>query len=113
MNIEFWKTYAGCWSVSEDVRRKLLPQVASADVCYRDPNTEVAGHAAFSAYMGGFQKGFPGHRFDIDHVDAHHGRSLARWRLVDAGGKLVQHGVSAAVHDGEGRLRDVTGFFPV
>lgn len=73
----------------------------------------MQGQDAFSDYMGAFQRGFPGFRFAIARVDAHHGRSLAHWHLVDGAGTPVQDGVSCAAHDDQGRLRDVTGFFPI
>jgi len=111
MTHDFWRSYASCWSAPDAQRTELLPQLTSADVSYRDPMTEVRGREAFSAYMKQFQNGYPGHRFDVERVDAHHDRSLARWQLIDPSGQPVQRGVSSAVHDEEGRLRDVTGFF--
>jgi hypothetical protein len=112
MNLEFWSTYARCWSNDAADRAAALADVTADDVVYRDPNVEVRGRASFGAYMDGFRRGFPGHRFEIARVDAHHDRSLAHWRLVDGAGVAVQSGVSHAVHDARGLLCDVTGFFP-
>jgi hypothetical protein len=112
MTNELWATYAQCWSASGDDRARVLADVTASDVRYRDPQAEAHGRESLSAYMGQFQKGFPGHRFGITRVDAHHGRSLARWELLDPNGTAVQRGISYAVHDGEGRLAEITGFFP-
>ena len=110
---ELWRGYAETWSAPESDRsRRLLGQVAE-HVCYRDPQAEVKGLDGLSSYMGGFQSTFPGHRFEIIEVIAHHGRSLARWRLLDAEGKVAWAGTSSAVHDQTGRLLEITGFFPV
>jgi hypothetical protein len=112
MNIEMWKSYARCWSLASEARAELLPQLTAEAVRYRDPYAEIAGREAFAAYMAGFQKGFPGHSFAIDDVAAHHDGSLARWRQVDGEGRVVCNGISYAAHDPDGRLREITGFFP-
>jgi hypothetical protein len=56
---------------------------------------------------------FPGHTFEVFAVDAHHRHSVARWRLLDAHGNHIANGLSHAVHDADGRLADITGFYPV
>ena len=111
MDIETWRRYAQCWSQPADERRAPLAQHVTDDVCYRDPNIEVAGRDALDAYMDGFQHAFPGHRFDIRDVVTHHDRSVAWWTQRDPGGTGVQDGISFAAHDTAGRLRDITGFF--
>jgi SnoaL-like domain len=111
MNAETWKLYAKCWSQTEEERVAALAQRVADDVRYRDPNVEVAGRDALSAYMAGFQKAFPGHRFEIREVMMHHGRSAAVWRRLDPAGNPVHDGVSFAAHDEQGRLRDIIGFF--
>lgn len=109
--LERWRGWAGCWSAPEGERLALLTVHASEDVAYRDPLDAVEGIVAISDYMGAFQRGFPGNRFEIDRVEAHHGRSLAHWRQLDAEGSTVMDGVSCATHGEDGRLRDVAGFF--
>jgi hypothetical protein len=106
-----WQSYSTCWSTPEGERSQTLARRVSSDVQYRDPNVEVAGIDALSKYMDGFQRQFPGHRFQIADVVEHHGRSCARWRHLDAAGQVRGEGVSFAQHDAEGRLRDITGFF--
>lgn len=110
MILETWKTYARCWSATEVDRASLLPEQVSPDVRYRDPNVEVKGIEALATSMAGFQKTMPGHGFQIQTVEAHHGRSLARWSLVNATGQRIADGVSYAVHDTNGRLSEIAGF---
>jgi hypothetical protein len=108
---ERWERYAACWSAADGERARRLVECVTEDVVYRDPNTTVESASGLAAYMDGFRQAFPADRFLIDHVDEHHGRSLARWRQVGAGGDSVQHGISSAVHDADGNLIDITGFF--
>ncbi|HKS99365.1 MAG TPA: nuclear transport factor 2 family protein [Rugosimonospora sp.] len=113
MSIDTWRHYAKCFATSGDERERLMNAHLSPTVVYRDPNTEVHGHQAFAAEMTRTQAMFPGHTFEVFAVDAHHDRSVARWRLLDADGNHVANGLSHAIHDTDGRLSDITGFYPI
>ena len=105
-----WDDYAACWSAETAQRAGGLASVVTDEIVYRDPATEAVGRDGLAAYMSGFAEAFPGHRFRIDDVRAHHSRSLARWTQLDAEGTAVMAGVSTALHH-NGRLAEVTGFF--
>lgn len=112
MNPEtLWPRYARIWSAEPAARAQELPACLSEAATYADPQTCVEGHAALSAYMGGFQASMPGCGFEIDRVLHHHGRSLAHWHLVSPEGATLQHGISSASHAEDGRLLEITGFF--
>jgi hypothetical protein len=111
--LELWSNYAACWSAPATGRADTLSRWAAPDVTYRDPGTEVRGVEALSGYMTGFGTAFPGHRFEITSVDAHHDRSLARWRQLDPDGRPVASGIRAASHTDDGRLLDIAGYFPI
>jgi SnoaL-like domain len=111
MNLDHWQHYATCWSAPAEMRVTELPKRVAATVLYRDPQSETAGIDGLDAYMAGFQTAFPGHRFEIISVEAHHNRSLARWHQVDGDGAVVMAGASAAAHDADGRMVDITGYF--
>ena len=113
MSIDTWRNYARCFSTSDDERQRLMAAHLSPKVIYRDPNTEVHGHEAFAAEMTRMQTAFPGHTFEVFAVDAHHNHSMARWRLLDAEGNHVTNGLSHGIHDTDGRLADITGFYPI
>jgi hypothetical protein len=113
MSIEIWRNYARCFATSGAERQSLMTTHLSPDVVYRDPRTELRGHEAFAAEMARMRAMFPGHTFEILAVDAHHGRSVARWRLLDAEGNHVTNGLSHAIHDTDGRLADITGYYPI
>lgn len=111
MTTDIWHAYAAAWTAPSEQRRALLERHVSPQVAYRDPGAEVRGHDELAGYMEAFGQGFPGHRFAIVAVDAHHDRSLAHWQLRDPDDVAVQTGISHAVHDAEHRLSDITGFF--
>jgi len=108
-----WPRYAIIWSSEPTLRERELKACLADDATYCDPNGALEGRAALSGYMGGFQQSVPGGRFEIIQVTAHNGRSLARWALLDADGAVRQFGASFATHDGLGRLKDISGFFPL
>ncbi|MGE0408000.1 MAG: nuclear transport factor 2 family protein [Amphiplicatus sp.] len=108
-----WPRYAAIWSSVPAHRETELRHCLADDATYCDPNGLLRGRAKLSDYMGGFQQSVPGGRFSIIEVIAHNGRSLARWALLGADGAVLQLGASFAVHDAKGRLKDISGFFPL
>jgi hypothetical protein len=106
-----WQRYARIWS-SEAAIRKAELEACLADECsYCDVNGLLAGRDALSGYMGGFQQSVKGGQFEIVSVTHHRDRMLAEWRLRGADGVVLQTGRSFATVSGDGRLRNITGFF--
>lgn len=106
------ETWASAWCEPDEQRRlALLGEAAAATCAYMDPNTELAGHAAISAYMAGFQESAQGARFVTTAFRTHHDRCSVQWNMVDREGKVLSPGVSAGVFDAQGRLAQMTGFF--
>lgn len=110
---DLWNRYSAIWSSPSERRRTELEACLADDATYCDVNGLLAGREALSAYMAGFQDNVPGGAFEIIEVRAHHGRSLARWALRAASGEVLQLGASFAIHDEAGRLKTITGFFPL
>jgi hypothetical protein len=108
-----WPRYARIWSSEPSLRESALQDCLADGATYCDPNGLLKGREALSDYMAGFQQSVPRGRFEIIQVIAHNGRSLARWALLSANGAILQQGASFATHDGDGRLKDITGFFPL
>lgn len=106
-----WNEYAALWSMPSTDRAQQALGIVTPDVTYQDPGASLTSWDQLSDYMSGFQEAFPGHRFIIDRVVAHHDVSLALWRQVGQNGATVAHGASHAHHNG-GRLSLITGFFP-
>lgn len=109
-----WDLYTSAWNeTAKDAKAAALAASAHADCVYRDPTHKVDGHAALLEHMLDFHRDVPNGRFDTTHFEAHHGRSLARWNLLDASGKMVGDGSSFCEYDAQGKLVTMTGFFPV
>lgn len=111
MTEALWTRYARLWSLDAGARGAEMRACLAEGVSYADPKTELEGLDAFAACMDGFRAAFPGHRFAIRAVRAHHGHSLARWDLLDAEGRVVFPGLSFGQVDGEGRFLNLRGFF--
>jgi len=108
-----WPRYAQLWSTDAAARAERMSACLVDGVHYTDPNVALNGQEALHGYMAGFQQAMPGCAFHIDQVKAHHDRSLAWWRLRAADGQTLQHGMSSARHAEDGRLAEITGFFPL
>jgi hypothetical protein len=108
-----WRRYAAIWSLPESARMPELESCVADDVSYCDPNSAIQGRDALSGYMGGFQVSVPSGRFEIVSVLNHHGRMLAHWTLMGAGGTALQSGASFALATEDGRLHSISGFFPL
>jgi hypothetical protein len=77
-----------------------------------DPPATGDGHAGVNALAEALQQQFPGHRFRrTSAIDAHHDRLRYAWELAGPDGVAVLAGVDVAELDGDGRLRQITGFF--
>ncbi len=108
-----WPRYAKIWSSEATLRASELKDCLAENATYCDPSGLLTGRTALSDYMGGFQENVPGGRFEILQVIDHHDRSLARWALLNGEGATLQLGASFATHDAQGRLKAISGFFPL
>lgn len=108
---EQWKTYAKTWSQAAVDRDATLRELTADDITYTDPNTNVVGREAFSAYMGQFQKDMPDTHFEILEVKHHHNKTLARWQLCGQDGRVMMPGTSFATLGEGGKFTSFTGFF--
>lgn len=106
-----WNSYSASWSMPEAERLERLAEVASPDVTYTDPHISLAGIAAFSDYMAGFQESAPGAGFAIVEAFEHHQRSLSRWNMIDQTGAVIGTGISFAEVSEDGKFESITGFF--
>jgi hypothetical protein len=111
---DVWERYVGAWTASSEAGRQAIFAGALARECvYVDPLVVARGWTELSAYIVSFQQQVPGGRFVTEQFSAHHGRSMARWKMLDAAGTQLADGVSFGVYDDEGRLTAMTGFFDV
>jgi hypothetical protein len=105
--------YIDMWNESDPARRReIIARAWAQDASYLDPHFSGDGPDGIDAMVAAVQEQFPGHRFRLAMgPEAHHDRVRFGWQLVsDASGQAVAAGTDFATLDGDGRLRDVTGF---
>jgi hypothetical protein len=107
-----WDVYSSAWKAQGAAAKKaLLARSVVANAVYRDPLAECPGHDALVAYMLEFHKQVPGGHFETTYFLAHHGRSIAKWNMMDGNGKKIGDGVSYGEYGSDGQLVAMTGFF--
>jgi hypothetical protein len=107
-----WERYVSAWKATEAGDKRALFDGCLSPLCvYRDPQTERRGWDDVLAYMLEFHRQVPGGHFVTDQFVAHHGRSMARWTMRDAAGRILGEGTSYGEYDEDGRLLAMTGFF--
>jgi hypothetical protein len=109
---QLWDEYATAWSNPDrTVRHKILEKHLTPDIQYADPAVETSGYEEISDYMDSFQTGYPGRRFIISEVIAHHYSCLAHWTMQNRSGEIEMKGASFGEIHNDGRLRRIRGFF--
>lgn len=107
-----WERYVSSWNATEAAQRQaLFRDCLSPDCVYRDPQTEARGWEELGAWMAGFHQQMPGTQFVTDHFASHHGRSMARWRMLSAAGVALGEGISYGEYDAQQRLVAMNVFF--
>ena len=109
---ETWEAYTACWSEADPAkRRQLFERCLSPECAYADPRAQLSGYEKLSDYMTEFQKSVPGGGFVLTGFEEHHGRSLARWNMVDGKGAVLAPGASFGLYGADGRLTQMSGFY--
>ena len=111
---ETWESYAKAWKV-EDRAAKLaeLGRCVAHHAVYCDPVAECRGHDQLVDYMLDFHKQVPGGHFQTTYFLVHHGRSIAKWNMMDGAGVRLGEGMSYGEYGIDGTLVAMTGFFEV
>ena len=108
-----WDTYTQSWSETDPAKRfELFGQCLSPDCTYTDPHVQVTGYEQLSAYMAELHKNVPGVRFVATEFTTHHQRSLTHWNMTDGDSNVLSQGASFGMYGADGRLLQMTGFFP-
>jgi hypothetical protein len=107
-----WQRYTESWSAaSESAKREIFEQCLAPSCAYSDPLMQARGWDELSAYIVTFQRQLPGARFVTEYFLAHHGRSIARWKMLNGAGAEIGSGISYGEYDAQNRLVAMTGFF--
>ncbi|MCH9686820.1 MAG: nuclear transport factor 2 family protein [Deltaproteobacteria bacterium] len=107
-----WEQYVSSWkAASAEAKRALFERCLSPRCVYTDPTTKADGWDALLSYMLEFHRQVPGGHFVTTYFRAHHGRSIARWNMVDGEGTVLGDGTSYGQYDEAGKLTAMVGFF--
>jgi len=107
-----WNEYTAAWSTPDrESRHQILEKRLTPDVQYTDPMTETSGYEEISDYIESFQTEYPGRRFIISEVIAHHNSCLAHWTMQNRESEIEMRGSSFAEIGNDRRLRHIRGFF--
>ena len=88
-----------------DERGRLVSRAWDEDGRFVDPLLDVQGHQAIGDQ-------FPGHTFRrTSGLDVHHDRVRFTWALVGPDGAVALSGIDVGEVSGDGRLRQIVGFF--
>lgn len=115
-NQEAWRiyqNYADGWkAISDEQRAKIVAEVTSPDIRYATPKHESVGRQTVTEHMAEFQVKFPGGRFDVGDVSAHHDVALLTWVLVQADGSVFARGHDQIRVSQDGRIVSLITFAP-
>ncbi|HKY35464.1 MAG TPA: nuclear transport factor 2 family protein [Polyangiaceae bacterium] len=107
-----WETYVSAWKAVASTEKRAIFATCLAPSCvYTDPLTQAKGWDELLAYMLSFHQQVPGGHFVTEYFSAHHGRSIARWKMLNGEGQLLGEGTSYGEYDAEQRLVAMAGFF--
>jgi hypothetical protein len=109
---EVWERYVGSWKTSSAAEKQRIFATCLAPTCvYTDPLIQARGWDELGQYMASFHEQIPGGHFVTEQFFTHHGRSVARWKMLSGEGLPLGEGISYAEYDEQQRLTAMTGFF--
>lgn len=107
-----WERYVASWKAESPAQKRAMYETCLAPECvYTDPLTQAKGWKELEAYMVGFHQQIPGGHFVTEEFMSHHGRSIAKWKMMNADAAPIGEGISYGEYDDQNRLVAMTGFF--
>ena len=107
-----WERYVASWKAGTVAEKRAhFAECLAPECVYTDPLARAQGWDELLAYMASFHEQVPGGHFVTEYFLAHHGRSIARWKMLDSAGAEIGSGMSYGEYDAEQRLVAMTGFF--
>ncbi|MDR3616765.1 MAG: nuclear transport factor 2 family protein [Candidatus Obscuribacterales bacterium] len=115
-NKEAWKLYQryvdGWKPISAEERKTLVAEVVAEDAKYITPQHVIGGRETMIEDMAAFQGKYPGGRFDVGDVSAHHDVALFTWVLVQADESVLVKGHDLIRISAEGKIAELITFAP-
>jgi hypothetical protein len=110
---KIYHRYVDGWkAISAEERVRIAEQVIDANVRYATPRHKLGGRQTVIDDEVAFQQKFPGGRFDVGDVSAHHDVALLTWVLVQGDGTVVARGHDQIRVNAEGKIADLITFAP-
>jgi ketosteroid isomerase-like protein len=107
-----YEKYVEAWSaIPNEQRAAIIADVFTEDALYFTPNFQ-GGQKTVIEDIEGFQKKFPGARFDIEDISAHHDVALFTWVLVQPDGTALAKGHDQIRLSPEGKIASLITFAP-
>ena len=111
---EVWEIWCKSWKVTNPEEKTALFRTCLDTVCqYHDPLAKVDGWQQIMSYMAEFHERFPGAYFVTTEFLTHGDKSIARWEMRGDNDIVLGDGMSYGEYTDQGRLKQMTGFFPV
>ncbi len=111
--LNLYQRYVEGWkAVSDEQRRAVIEEVVSENVRYSTPQHDSGGRQTIVADIEAFQQKFPGGRFEVGDVSAHHDVALLTWVLIDSDGKELARGHDQILVSSNGQIAGLTTFAP-
>lgn len=108
-----YQRYADAWkAISDEQRQAIIEEVVDENILYSTPQHLSGGRQTIVSDIEGFQQQFPGGRFDVGDVSAHHDTALLTWILIDADGKEHVRGHDQILVSSKGQIVGLTTFAP-
>lgn len=108
-----YERYVQAWKpISNEQRLAIANDTIAEDAYYSSPILPSGGRNSLIERMAAFQKQFPGGRFDIGDVSAHHDVALLTWILVQADGTVFAKGHDQIRVSPAGKIVSLITFAP-
>jgi hypothetical protein len=104
--VEGWK------AVSHEERARIAAEAIDENARYATPQHETGSRDTMIEDMASFQAQFPGGRFEVGDVSAHHDVALLTWVLVTADEQEVARGHDKIRVSPEGKIASLITFAP-
>lgn len=107
-----YEIYARVWDSRTSDWQQLLAQVVSDSCTYSNMVISGVGLESLALAIKTFHSTNPESVFATTAYMEQHGKSLGHWNLIDSAGKVMMSGSNHTAYDADGRMVQISGFWP-